>query len=165
MLSFRYHNRRPGSPRELSGGPARLTERSRKQAAGKEGLKMKKIAALLMAVLMLTGFVFAEGTEPAENNLVGGWTPAADPTVTEELQAVLDKALESLMGVHYVPVAYLGSQLVAGTNHAFLCQATVVYPDAQPRWVILYLYQDLQGNVTIMNIADFDFGSLCTYGA
>ena len=28
----------------------------------------------------------------------------------------------------YVPVAYLGSQVVAGTNHAFLCQMFTAYP-------------------------------------
>ena len=41
----------------------------------------------------------------------------------------------------------------------------MVYPGAEPEWKILYLYEDLQGNVTVMNIADFDFGALCTYGA
>lgn len=120
---------------------------------------MKKLIALLLVSLMLVpAAVFAE---PA----VGGWTPAADPAITEEVQALVDKALDGLLGVHYVPVAYLGSQVVAGTNHAILCQATVVYPDAEPTFVILYLYQDLQGNVSILNIAELDVGSLCTYGA
>ena len=67
--------------------------------------------------------------------------------------------------MNYTPVAYLGSQVVAGTNHAILCQAAAVYPDAQPYFVIVYLYEDLAGNVSILNIADFDFGSFCTYGA
>jgi len=33
-----------------------------------------------------------------------------------------------------------------------------------PAYVIVYLYEDLQGNVSILNVADFDIGSLCTYG-
>ena len=97
--------------------------------------------------------------------LAGGWTPAADPAVTEELRAKFEKATEALLGVNYSPVAYLGSQVVAGINHAILCQAAAVYPDAQPYFVIVYLYEDLAGNVSILNIADFDFGSFCTYGA
>ena len=97
--------------------------------------------------------------------LVGGWQAAEDSAVTEELQAVFDKGLEGLVGVGYTPVAYLGSQVVAGTNHAFLCQAVTVVPDAVPRWTVVFLYEDLQGNVSLMNIADFDFGALCTYGA
>ena len=121
---------------------------------------MKKLFAVLAALLILMSIAAAE-----DGPLSGGWTPSADPAVTEELQAVLDKGLEGLVGVRYTPVAYLGSQVVAGTNHAFLCQATVVYPGAEPYYTIVYLYEDLQGNVTILNIAELDVGALCTYGA
>ncbi len=120
---------------------------------------MKKMLAIMFVILMLLPAAVSAET------LSGGWTPAADPAVTEEIRSLVDQALDGLLGVHYVPVAYLGSQVVAGTNHAVLCQATVVYPDAQPQFVILYLYQDLTGNVSILNIAPFDIGSLCTYGA
>ena len=122
---------------------------------------MRKLIGILMALVMVFGLACVS----AEGMLAGGWQASEDPAVTEELQAVFDKGLEGLVGVNYVPVAYLGSQVVAGTNHAFLCQATVVYPDAVPSWKIIFLYEDLQGNVSIMNIADFDFGALCTYGA
>ena len=97
--------------------------------------------------------------------LMGGWTVAQDPTITPELKAVFDKGMEGLIGVNYVPVLYLGSQVVAGTNHAFLCRAAAVAPDAVPSWKIVFLYEDLKGGVSILNIADFDFGALCTYGA
>ena len=127
---------------------------------------MKKAVSLFLAVLILTSVLLA-GSSFAEDTLglSGGWTPAADPTVTEDLRALFDQAMAGLMGMDYVPVAYLGSQIVAGMNHAFLCQATVVYPGAQPRWTVVYLYQDLAGQATVLNIADFDIGSLCTYGA
>ena len=132
-----------------------------KTAERKEGNKiMKKLFAVLAALLMLMSIAAAE-----DGPLSGGWTPSADPAVTEELQAVFDKGLEGLVGVGYTTVAYLGSQVVAGTNHAFLCQATVVYPGAEPYYTIVYLYEDLQGNVTILNIAELDVGALCTYGA
>ena len=125
---------------------------------------MRKVISILVAAVLVLGLglscAFAEKTE-----MVGGWQAAEDPTITEERQAVLDKALENLMGVNYVPVAYLGTQVVAGRNHAILCQAAVVAPGAVPAWKILFLYEDLEGNVTVMNIADFDFGALCTYGA
>ena len=121
---------------------------------------MKKLFAVLAALLILMSIAAAE-----DGPLSGGWTPSADPAVTEDLQAVFDKGLEGLVGVRYTPVAYLGSQVVAGTNQAFLCQATVVYPGAEPYYTIVYLYEDLQGNVTILNIAELDVGALCTYGA
>ena len=124
---------------------------------------MKKLAAVaLAAILLITcACVCAEETTP----LMGGWRPSESPEVTDELKALFEKGINGLLGVSYLPIAYLGSQVVAGTNHCFLAQASVVYPDAQPCYVLVYLYENLQGEVKIMNIADFDFGSLCTYGA
>ena len=114
---------------------------------------MKKITAVLMAALMLVlcACASAEG-------MVGGWKAAEDTAVTEELKALFDKAAETLMGVDYEPVAYLGSQLVAGTNHCFLCRATVVYPGAEPYWVLVYLYEDLQGSVSVLGFEDVELG-------
>ena len=121
---------------------------------------MKKLIALVLVALMMISAASAEGT------LSGGWTPSADPAVTKELKTLFEKGTETLTGADYIPVAYLGSQVVAGTNHAFLCQAVTAYPGAlesAPAYAMVYLYEDLSGNVTILSIADFDVGSLCTY--
>ncbi len=126
---------------------------------------MRKLIAALMALMMIFGLACACAEEVRPAAVTGGWTPAEDFTVTEERQAIFDKGMEGLLGVGYTPVAYLGSQVVAGTNHAFLCQSKVVAPDTAPFFTIVYLYEDLQGNVRILNIADFDIGALCTYGA
>lgn len=100
-----------------------------------------------------------EGAVPGGWNEVidGGWGTALDPMVTEEVRALFDKALNGLVGVNYIPVTYLGMQVVAGYNHAILCQATTVYPGAIPRWVIMYLFEDLDGNVTITEIRDLNW--------
>lgn len=93
--------------------------------------------------------------EPAPEIMpAGGWAIAEDTSITAERKAVFDKALEGLVGVNYVPVAYLGSQVVAGTNHCFLTQATIVYPDAVPMFTLVYIYEDLSGNAEILNIAN-----------
>ena len=121
---------------------------------------MKKLIVLILTALLLISSAACAET------LSGGWTPSADPAVTEELKAVFDKGTETLTGVSYFPVAYLGSQVVAGTNHAFLCQAVTAYPgslDTHPAYAMVYLYEDLSGGVSILSIADFDVGSLCTY--
>ena len=132
---------------------------------------MRKMIAVFLVLVLALGLACAGGAEeirPAAalgGSMLGGWTPAEDPAVTEELRAVFDKGMEGLLGVGYTPVAYLGSQRVAGTNHAFLCQAKTVVPDAAPFWTVVFLYEDLKGNVSILNIAELDFGALCTYGA
>ena len=86
---------------------------------------MKKLIAVLFAVMMMITSVAAVAEAP----LAGGWTPSADPAVTDEIKSIVDQALEGLVGVNYTPVAFLGSQVVAGTNYAVLCQATVVVPE------------------------------------
>ncbi len=118
---------------------------------------MKKLLVLSLSLLLICTCAFSE-------SLTGGWIPSASPEITEEAKSLFDKGLEDLLGVSYVPVAYLGSQLVSGHNHAFLVQATLIYPDAAPYYAVIYLYEDLSGNVSILNIAPFDIGSLCTYG-
>lgn len=114
---------------------------------------MKKLLCLLL-ILLLTG----SSAAMAEQSLAGGWTASPAPEITEELALVFEKGLSELVGVSYVPVAYLGSQLVAGTNHCFLCQATVVYPDAQPYYALVYLYQALDGNVSLLEVQPLELG-------
>lgn len=110
----------------------------------------------LTAALVEKHAEMAEGADPAGWNEVidGGWGAASNPAITDEVRALFDKAQNGLVGVNYVPVTYLGMQVIAGYNHAILCQATTVYPGAAPRWVIMYLFEDLEGGVTITDIED-----------
>lgn len=86
--------------------------------------------------------------------LVGGWQniPAEACALPDEVQEVFDKAVGSLDGAVYVPVALLSKQIVSGTNYCILCQITPVVPDATPTWALVYLYADLQGNAEILNV-------------
>ncbi len=115
---------------------------------------MKKFVAMMLVILTLVS------TAAIAENLLGGWKVADETAVTEDLQAVFNKAMEKLMGVSYEPIAYLGSQIVAGMNHCFLCKATVIYPDAVPTYKLVYIYQDLEGNAEVLNIADLDIAEL-----
>lgn len=117
---------------------------------------MKKMTALLLASVML---ICAAGAL-AETPLAGGWAVADHSGITEENRAVFDKAMAGLVGVNYEPIAYLGSQLVAGRNHCFLCRAIVVYPGAVPSLVLVYIYEDLNGGAAVTNIAELDIAAL-----
>ena len=100
-----------------------------------------------------------------EEGLMGGWSYAEAPEVTEQIQTRLDKALEGLVGASYVPVANLGEQVVAGLNRCLLCQVTPVVPDAQPHYALVYVYEKLDGGAELSQVIDLDIGALCTYGA
>ena len=88
----------------------------------------------------------------AEAPLAGGWTAAADGTVTEELKGYFEKATKALMGAKYTPVKLLGTQVVAGTNYKVLCEKTTVTAEPTTTTVTVVLYVDLEGNCTITSI-------------
>ncbi len=118
---------------------------------------MKKTLCVVIAIMLIAFAAFAEAP------IMGGWTASESYEITEENNALFEKGTEKLLGVEYAPVAYLGSQVVAGTNHCFLAQAKVVVPDAQPSYKLVFLYEKLDGSVEVLSIADFDFGALCEY--
>ena len=84
--------------------------------------------------------------------VTGGWTKANSPVITDDFKKVFDKAAAELDGVDYAPVAYLASQVVAGTNHCVLCKATPVVPNAKTTYSVVYLYEDLKGQAKITEI-------------
>ena len=123
---------------------------------------MKKIIAMLVCFALLATGVLAfagcgqqaKNEEPSENGnvgseIVGGWTRADSPAITGDFRNVFDKATETLTGMQYVPVAYLASQVVAGTNHRVLCKATATVPDAETSYAIVTVYEDLTGGAEI----------------
>ena len=130
---------------------------------------MKKILIVLMAALLvLTAVACKAKEEPkaaeeqptaeaetlANEPLAGGWTPAEDFSVTEERRAIFDKGMAVLLGVDYEPLAYLGSQVVAGKNHVFLAKGTAVTPALPVSYALVYLYEDLQGGVKVLTVAN-----------
>ena len=86
--------------------------------------------------------------------ITGGWKTAEDQQITKEQKAIFDKAMDKLVGVKYEPVAYLASQIVSGTNHCFLCKATVVRPGAASHYTLVYIYENLKNECKILDIKD-----------
>jgi len=59
--------------------------------------------------------------------MIGSWTINISTTgMPQKLATALGELGEKLLGAEYTPIAYLGSQLVNGTNHAVLAEQTVL---------------------------------------
>ena len=110
-----------------------------------------------------------DGTEEADEtysetaahvSLAGGWFTAESSEITDEIRDLMDKAFEKPDGAEYEPVAYLGSQVVAGRNHCILCRTTGLYPGALPYYTLVYIYQDLMGNASVTNIVELNIAGL-----
>ena len=81
------------------------------------------------------------------------------PKDNQEAMKAFRKATEGLTGYRYEVLSVLGSQVVAGTNYAYLCKGEVVVPDASPVYLLLYVYEDLSGNAEILGTKDIFSGS------
>lgn len=109
---------------------------------------------VLSALLILSGCGKKTENEPQDTPLSGGWTVNQNfgtPDIPSEPKAAFDKAVKN---GEYIPVAYLGSQVVAGTNYAFLCT------DKNGALKTIKIYNDLSGSASILdtravNIADY----------
>ncbi len=67
------------------------------------------------------------------------WDMSISPEITEEIMVTFDRAMDSLTGVNYTPVAVLG---VSDDTYCILCKAAVVYPDAKPYNALVYVNGD-----------------------
>lgn len=134
----------------------------------KEGENMKRIFAVLLAGMMACSLAAcgqvnsdpeAQKTTTAAQAATdavidGGYSDSTSPVLDDQVKAVFAKATETLTGVSYEPVAYVATQVVAGTNHVILCKATATVPDAVTTYALVTVYEDLNGGAEIIQIQD-----------
>lgn len=119
---------------------------------------MKKLlCAMLTLMLFALSCVPALAESPVLS--VGGWSVnTGDPAdIPQEVLDAFSKAVEGLTGCVYEPIALLASQVVAGMNYCLLCRLTVVYPDAQPTYALVYVYQNIEGACELARVEDITF--------
>ncbi len=128
---------------------------------------MKKFIAVIIAAVMLLGLagcgriVLKAEAETMENteeviNVPGGWEKAKDPSVPDHVKDLFDRITEKLLGMRYIPVAYIGSQIVNGTNYRILCRIAPVVPDGKETWAIVTIHEDLNGEGSLLEVEDFE---------
>lgn len=110
------------------------------------------------ASLLANDRLILPGTENAgkEAPVPGGWSYAESTEITDKIMQVMEKATETLTGETYEPVAYIGSQVVSGTNHAILCKASpsVKELNGESRFTIVFVYENLEGKCEITGNKD-----------
>jgi len=129
---------------------------------------MKKITAVMLALILCLSlsalaeeenteaFIPQSGLEP----MVGGWQATEDATVSEEMKSLVKEAFGGIGEEAIVPVAVLGTQVVAGQNICVLCRITPDAEEAIPYYALVYIYQDLEGGVQLLQIRELDLGQL-----
>ena len=121
-------------------------------------------AAMLAIVLIACGGQKQETTDtptgqPEGGAITGGWTIPEEygTTFTDDELAIFDSAMGGLVGVDYKPVTVIATQVVAGTNRAYLCRGTLVTPEGGECWYVVTIYTNLEGKSEILDIKELDF--------
>ena len=126
---------------------------------------MKRSFAIILCVLFVLSLAACKTEEPlaettdigmSEVPLAGAYALYTDNKAVDlpaDVQNAFDTATASVDD-EIVPIAYIGSQVVAGTNHALLCYVTPS-GESEPTLKVLIIYADLQGNAEISYMNDF----------
>ncbi len=90
-----------------------------------------------------------------DNPVVGGWQIAevSRTDLTDEEADIFTKAMAEVLGEKYEPVCVLATQVVSGTNYAFLARGTTVTANPVNEFNIVTIYNDLEGNAKVQSIA------------
>ena len=79
----------------------------------------------------------------------GGYGPFAP--VDANTKAVFEQAMSGILGVGYTPLI-VSTQVVAGTNYLFMCNAKVVAPGTTAFPVEVIIFQPLNGKPHLVSV-------------
>ena len=117
--------------------------------------KILTVFIVLGALVLLTGCEKKEETKKEEEIKTGGWelNTSITNTIMRDEDEIFKKAVANYSDMELEAIGYLGSQVVAGTNHMYLCKAT---KDNKTNFKVVIIYQDLNGNTEVSKVSDFN---------
>lgn len=83
-----------------------------------------------------------------------GYTPFR--ILIEKDKALFKTILDKLVGVNYDPIA-VSTQVVAGTNYKFFCNAKIVSPQSEYYTAMVIIFQDLKGEAHLSEIKKISY--------
>ncbi len=134
-------------------------------------MKKTTIVALIMSFVLgmaVSGATTAQVQAARENEALaqvvvskkfdkdGGWQVAQKTKLTKKQKKLFNKAVTADKGVKYTPVAYLGSQVVAGINHCFLCKTDS--EDSLTGLAMVYVFEGLDGKAKVYKTKKIKIG-------
>lgn len=80
------------------------------------------------------------------SKILGGWNIKVSSGLPEQVATAYFNILGNLLGAQYTSIAYLGSQVVNGTNHAILSEQ-IVTTGVDTRNVVLVILNEKPGSI------------------
>lgn len=100
----------------------------------------------------------SSSSDAAASATAGGWTytPLDEVHLDADMQKLYKDAAADKDAANYTPVAVLATQVVAGSNSAFLCEG------ADDTWHIVVVYKDPQGALSTISDETIDIANVKT---
>ena len=90
---------------------------------------------------------------------LGGIVVDMTTNIPNDAKMELTNVLDGIVGIDIKPVAYVGSQVVKGTNQIFVAEVTAVVPNPTKR-VALVVANSLTGELSMTDLLDTKFNSM-----
>ena len=86
---------------------------------------------------------------------LGGWNleDVKGCNLPQKVQSAFTAVTGDMTGAEYEPIAYLGSQIVNGTNYRILCKRRLVIPNSQPTLVKMIIHEELDGSARLESVS------------
>ncbi|TLD85481.1 hypothetical protein [Helicobacter sp. MIT 05-5294] len=90
-----------------------------------------------------------------QNSHLGSWKVNESPLeIGQEAKEVFEKAIKFYVGSSFELCAHLGTQIVAGTNYAFVCRRKSVTLNPQVAYSLVICYANLEQQCSITEVKD-----------
>ncbi|MBQ3295444.1 MAG: DUF4430 domain-containing protein [Erysipelotrichaceae bacterium] len=112
---------------------------------------------------VLYSFIY---TAEKTDTKVGGWEGVDGYTqlLGEEEKQIFEKAIEGLVGVGYTPIQVIATQVVNGTNYAYLAQGTTVTANPKKSFYIVKINKNTKGDVELLSAIEIEPDYVLTTG-
>lgn len=118
---------------------------------------MRKLLMTILVICLIAGITACGEKNESANTVSGGWEIngiTSQKTLPEDIQKAFEKATADESEYTLEPVAYIGTQVVAGRNHMILCRAKTS-DDPDGTYKVAVIYEDLEGNAELTSLGDF----------
>jgi len=93
----------------------------------------------------------------------GGYEVKVSTGMPQKVATGFNKVFENMCGARYTPIAYLGSKVVNGTNHAVLCEQKLVVAEDVTS-IVLVILNEKPGDVNGENFSIVEIDTLLSNG-
>lgn len=96
--------------------------------------------------------------EPEEGEMVGAWKlfDKYNVVLNDKETEVFFKATTDMVSVSYAPIRVIATQVVNGTNYAYLVTQTKIIANPVEEFYIVKIFEDLDGNVEFKAVNKLD---------